>query len=294
MNASTGPDEGTWLWLDGSVLPAERARVAALDHGITVGDGVFETLKVFGGRPFALSRHLRRLRRSAAALDLAVPLEDSELASAVAQTVTAVERDGAPGQGPTAGRVRITVTGGPGPLGSDRFDVSPTVLVAASPAAPWPLTTAVVTVPWVRNERGALVGVKSTSYAENVKALTVAHRAGASEAIFANTVGSLCEGTGSNVFVVIDGRLLTPTLASGCLAGITRELLLEVVEVTETDALRLGDLVLASEAFLTSSTRDVQAIATVDGTALAAPCPGPITAAAAHAFAALQERDLDP
>lgn len=288
------PDGPTWLWLNGAVLPAEQARVAALDHGITVGDGVFETMKVIGGRPFALGRHLRRLRRSAAALDLTVPLDDRQLASAVEEAVAAVERDVASGQRPVAGRVRITVTGGPGPLGSDRFEVPATVLVAASPAPPWPLTTAVATVPWVRNERGALAGVKSTSYAENVKALTVAHRAGASEAIFANTVGALCEGTGSNVFVVIDGRLLTPTLASGCLAGITRELLLEMVEATETDGLRLGDLALAEEAFLTSSTRDVQAIANVDGVALPTPCPGPFTRAATEAFAALQERHLDP
>ncbi len=276
-----------WMWVDGSLTPAAEATVAALDHGLTVGDGVFETLKLVGGTPFALTRHLRRLHRSAAAIGLEVPVTDGELVEASARTIAACDPPG-------AGRLRITVTGGPGPLGSSRGAVPATVLVAAAPAAPWPDTTAVVTVPWCRNERSALTGVKSTSYAENVKALEVAHRTGASEAIFANTVGALCEGTGSNVFVVQSGRLLTPTLASGCLAGITRELLLELVEVTETDALRLGDLGDAEEVFLTSSTRDVHPVATVDGVDLPTPCPGPVTTAAQAAFADLQARTLDP
>jgi len=278
---------GTWVWVDGVLTPAAEARVDALDHGLTVGDGVFEALKVVGSTPFAMSRHLRRLRRSAGAIGLEVPLADHELVAAAADTITAAG-------GSEARRLRITVTGGLGPLSSDRAEAPPTVLIAASPAPPWPATTEVVTVPWCRNERGALAGVKSTSYAENVKALDVAHRAGASEALFANTVGSLCEGTGSNIFVVLEGRLLTPTLASGCLAGITRELLLEVVECTETDALRLGDLRRAEEAFLTSSTRDIHPIAAVDGSPLRTPCPGPLTLAAQQAFADLQTRTLDP
>ncbi len=283
-------DGSTWMWVDGRITPAADARVSALDHGVTVGDGVFETLKVVDGVPFALTRHLGRLRRSAGAIGLAVPLTDRELGAAAAETISAASSAGGPG----VGRLRITLTAGPGPLGSGRAEVPPTVLIAASGAAPWPPTTEVVTVPWCRNERGALAGVKSTSYAENVKALDVAHRAGASEALFANTVGSLCEGTGSNVFVVLDGRLLTPTLASGCLAGITRELVLTAVEVTETDALRLGDVHRAEEAFLTSSTRDIHPIAAVDGVALPTPCPGPLTRAAQAAFAELQGRNPDP
>lgn len=166
------------------------------------------------------------------------------------------------------------------------------MLITAAPAAPAPAVVDVVTVPWRRNEHSAVAGLKTTSYAENVVALARARAQGADEAIFANTAGDLCEGTGSNVFVVHDGLILTPPLSSGCLAGITRELLVEVVPVEERP-LPLDALGQADEAFLTSSTRDVVPIAHVDGRRLPA-APGPITAAAARAFADLVGRDLDP
>jgi branched-chain amino acid aminotransferase len=166
------------------------------------------------------------------------------------------------------------------------------VLVVCSPPPDWPPSEHVATVRWTRNEHGALAGLKTTSYAENVIALADANSRGAGEAIFANTKGDLCEGTGTNVFLVVDGVLVTPPLSSGCLAGITRELVCELVDVDER-AVPLGALAQASEAFLTSSTRDVHPIETVDGVALPA-CPGPRTLAAAAAFTACRARDLDP
>jgi branched-chain amino acid aminotransferase len=253
---------------------------------------VFETCKVVGRTPFALTRHLARLRRSARVLELAVPWSDEELTTTCAAAIDAAADDPA-NAAPGMGRLRITVTGGPGPLGSDRSDVAPTLVVAASPAAAWPATTAVATVGSTRNERSAVAGAKTTSYAENVVALADAHRRGASEAVMANTTGALCEGTGSNVFLVVDGELCTPSLATGCLAGITRELVCELLTVHERDDLTLEHLRTAPEAFLTSSTRDVHPIDNVDGTALAA-APGPRTRAAATAFAALQAQTLDP
>lgn len=282
----------TWVWTDGLVAPAGEARVDALDHGLTVGDGVFETCKVVDGTPFALTRHLARLRRSAAVIGLDLPWGDSQVRSACAKAVGAALVDEANAATGVA-RLRITVTAGSGPLGSDRHAVAPTLIVAAGPGAPWPATTDVATVEWVRNERSAVAGAKTTSYAENVVALAAAHDRGASEAIFANTTGALAEGTGSNVFLAIDGRLATPSLATGCLAGITRELVCEQVEVDERDDLTLDDLRHASEAFLTSSTRDVHPIARVDGVLLHA-VPGPLTTAAATAFAQLQASTLDP
>jgi branched-chain amino acid aminotransferase len=271
------------IWLDGRLVPAAEATISAVDHGVTVGDGVFETAKVVGGEPFALTRHLRRLRRSAEALRLVVPYDDDTLRAAVDAVLAA---------NPDAGRLRITLTGGPGPLGSDRGRQPATTIVAAAPLVPWAPTTSVVIAPWPRNERGALAGVKSTSYAENVIALEHAHEHGADEAVFLNTAGDLCEGTGTNLFVGIDGELVTPPLASGCLAGITRELVLEVVAVVERSL--PGDaLARADEAFLTSSTRDVHPISSVDGRPLPA-CPGPLTTAAAEAFAALVARTRDP
>ncbi|MEZ5140353.1 MAG: aminotransferase class IV [Acidimicrobiales bacterium] len=176
---------------------------------------------------------------------------------------------------------------------SDRSDVPPTLIVAAGPSGTWPPSAPVATVAWARNERSAVAGAKTTSYAENVVALADAHRRGADEAIFANTVGALCEGTGSNVFLEVDGQLCTPSLATGGLAGITRELVAEVVDVVERDDLTFDHLRATSEAFLTSSTRDVQPIARVDDTALPL-VPGPLTAAASDAFARLVADGLDP
>jgi branched-chain amino acid aminotransferase len=273
----------TAVWLDGRLLGPDEARVSAFDHGLTVGDGVFETLRVYGGVPFAQRRHLDRLARSAAGLGLALP-DRSVLERACAEVVAA-------GGGGDA-RLRLTVTGGPGPLGSGRGPGPPTVLAAVAPLAPVSPSAPVALAPWPRNERGPLAGLKTTSYAENVVLLAWARERGAEEAVVADTTGRLCEGTGANVFVVHGGRVRTPSLSSGCLAGVTRELVLERTDAEETD-LALDDLATADEAFLTSSTREVQPIGSVDGRLLPA-APGPCTVAAATAFRALVGSDLDP
>lgn len=282
----------TWAWVDGTLTSAAEASVSALDHGVTVGDGIFETCKVVDATPFALTRHLARLRRSAELIGLVLPWADDTLAAICTDTIAAAAADPA-NQEAGVGRIRITVTGGPGPMGSDRSDVPPTLIVAAGPGGPWPAVTGVATVPWTRNERSAVAGAKTTSYAENVVALARAHEQGASEALMTNTAGILCEGTGSNLFLEVDGQLCTPSLATGCLAGITRALVCEEVEVIERDDLTFDHLRSTAEAFLTSSTRDVHPIATVDGVALPH-APGPLTVAASSAFAALEARTLDP
>jgi branched-chain amino acid aminotransferase len=157
------------------------------------------------------------------------------------------------------------------------------VSVIGAPLAPPAPIANVVLAPWPRNERSPLAGVKSTSYAENVLALALAHDSGADEAVFANTAGNLCEGTGTNVFVAVDGRLVTPPLSAGCLAGVTREIVCELVDVDVRDV-PIDALRTATEAFLTSTSRRVQPIATVDGRDLPR-CPGPLTMAAADALA---------
>ena len=268
----------TTVWFNGALCDETDARISPFDHGLLTGDGVFETLKVTGGKVFAVRRHYERLLVSAAGLGLAdgVPAEEA-LRQAMAEVVAAnaVEE----------GRVRVTITGGPSPLGSDRGSAGPTLLVAAASMNPWPPTSDVVVVPWPRNERGALAGLKTISYGENVVALAYAHERGAAEAVFANLAGNLCEGTGTNVFLIVDGRLLTPPLSSGCLAGVTRALVLETTDAVEEDV-PIDRLAAADEAFLTSTTRDIQPIRAVDGTVLAA-APGPVTLAAMAAFAAL-------
>ncbi|WP_338675496.1 aminodeoxychorismate lyase [Streptomyces sp. SCSIO 30461] len=271
------------IWVNGGLKDAGAALVSVLDHGMTVGDGVFETVKATAGQPFALTQHLDRLTRSARGLGLPDPDLD-EVRHACEAVLEA---------NPMAlGRLRITYTGGLSPLGSDRGDTGPTLVVALGECGRRPDTTSVITVPWVRNERGALSGLKTTSYAENVVALSRAHERGASEALFANTVGHLCEGTGSNVFVVVDGRLHTPPLSSGCLAGITRALTVEWTGAQETQ-LPLDVLERADEVFLTSTLRDVQAVHRIDGRELSA-TPGPVTAKAMRVFEERAAADPDP
>jgi branched-chain amino acid aminotransferase len=271
------------IWVNGRLSTEEDARVSPFDHALLTGDGVFETLKVEDGVPFAVRRHLDRLGRSAEGLALDAPPAET-VRAALTEVVEANEL--------SQGVVRITLTGGPAPLGSDRGSDGPTLIVACGPPRGWGATAAVAVAPWPRNERSALAGLKTVSYAENVIALRFARERDATEAIFANLAGRLCEGTGTNVFVGVDGRMLTPPLSAGCLAGVTRELLLELGVVDEED-LPVSALAEADEAFVTSSTRDVQAIASVDGQALPA-APGPLTKAAADAFRDLQERNPDP
>ncbi len=198
-------------WVNGvDSCAGRRVSVSAFDHGLTVGDGVFETLKVVRGEPFALRRHLDRLITSARGLGLPDPDLDI-VRRAVSETLAA-------NASPSLGRLRITWTAGSAPLGSERGADTPTLVVAAGPGAVWPATESVVVVPWARNERSAVTGLKTTSYAENVVALAHARARRATEALFADTKGRLSEGTGSNVFVVVDGQLMTPSLACGCLA----------------------------------------------------------------------------
>ena len=276
------------IWVDGVLVDDDAARISPMDHGLLTGDGVFETLRVYGGVPFAWNRHLARLGHSAGALGLRPP-PDETLRDAADAVIAA---NGLPNC-----RLRITVTGGVAPLGSERGEVPPTVVVATGELRAWPPTADVVVVPWCRNERGATAGLKTTSYAENVRALALAHERGADEAIFPNTHDQLCEGTGSNVFLVVDGDLHTPPLASGCLAGVTRDLVIALADRTGIVCMERAEpidaLARAEEAFLTSSTREVHPIAHVDGQALPQ-APGPITTRLQAAWRELLAHDLDP
>jgi branched-chain amino acid aminotransferase len=275
------------VWVNGRMTGVDEPSIAALDHGVTVGDGAFETAKVDHGRVFAATRHARRLDRTLAGLGL--PEADHDY---IAEGVKAVLGTGDEIE---FGRLRYSVTGGAGPLGSDRDDSPLTYIVTAGAQPRPPASASVAVVPWTRNERSAVAGLKTTSYAENVVALSYAKERGAIEAVFANTRGELCECTGSNIFVVRDGVVLTPPLDSGCLAGITRELTVEWcredgMEVRE-QALPLEVLRDADEVFITSSTKDVLAINAVDDRGLD---PGPVTARAAEVFARLCTERLDP
>jgi len=297
----------SWIWFDGVVSPASTARVSATDRGLLLGDGVFETCVLVGGTPFALTRHLARLRRSAQIVGLVLPWPDSLIRSACDDVILAARGAGGSGSNRCGGdrpetnpsgtgvayRLRMTVTGGSGPLGPDRRDVTPTLLVAVGPTPARPATATVVTVPWRLNEHSPTVGAKTTSYLDHLLALDEARRQGADEAVLANTAGALCEGTGSNIFVADGATLCTPSTSTGCLAGVTRALVCEGVEVVERDDLTLDQLRSAPEAFLTSSIRRVHPISRIDGQDLPG-SPGPLTLAAAAALTAVQARTTDP
>jgi branched-chain amino acid aminotransferase len=270
------------VWLDGRLLDEEAARLSIWDHGFLVGDGVFETLRVYGGQPFALAEHLERLSESAVEMRIPPPVAE-ELEAAAREVLEANDLGEA--------RLRITVTSGTGPAGLARGSARPTVLVVALPVTPWPPASTAVISQVRRNAESPLAGVKTTSLAESVIAFAEARDSGADEALLLNTAGDLCEATTANVFVVRGGVVQTPSLESGCLAGITRDHVLRLCidNGIEAHERRLPAALLAEadEAFLTSSTREVQPLVAVDGRSIGAGEPGLLTRGLAAAYAAM-------
>ena len=245
--------QATHFWVNDELVPVKQAKVSVLDHGFTVADGVFETLLVLDGEVFARDLHLTRLAKSAAGLGIALP-DVTKLNSAIDQVLGAHKAM-------DFGRLRVTVTSGSGPLGSDRTNAEPTLVVSISAQDKWPDSTSALLVPWTRNEDSPLAGLKTTSYAENAYALDAAKSRGFSEALFCDTSKRLSEGTGSNVFLVSNDVVITPSDASGLLRGVTRDLVIKWaresgIEIEERDV-SPEELWDAQELFLTSSTRDV-------------------------------------
>jgi branched-chain amino acid aminotransferase len=243
----------TQLWCNGQWLDSLDFPSSPMDRATLHGLGLFETLLAIDGAPVFAGRHLGRLQQACARLgwDFSIP-------DFLGTAVELLARNDL-----TAGRarIRLVVTAGSGPVhdltpGSDRL-----VWMTALPVGdPSDSLTACLS-PWPRNECSALAGMKCASYAENLIALDHAHRQGFDETIFPNTAGHLCEAATANLFVVLGGALLTPPLASGCLPGITREVVIELAKdlgmpCEERDLLP-GELPRAEEVFLTSSIRGV-------------------------------------
>ncbi|MFT4551205.1 MAG: branched-chain amino acid aminotransferase [Verrucomicrobiales bacterium] len=289
MNQKNSPETQTCkVWMNGELIDESAAHISPFDHGLLTGDGVFETLIAYGDKPFATTLHWARLRRSAAVFGLDVP-DEATLNAACEATMEA--------NGISPSRLRVTITGGRAPLGSEKGDSGQTIIIAVGDLPGHGPEAIVHTVVYSRNERGATAGTKTISYGDNVIALAEAKAKGGTEAIFGNTQGHLCEGTGSNIFIIRAGRLITPTLESGCLAGCTRAVVLmlckqEGIEVFEEDTplAELGD---ADEAFLTSTLREVQPIASADGMPFKT-VNGEITRRLAAAFKAKIVVENDP
>lgn len=276
------------VWLDGALVPEHEARISPFDHGLTTGDGCFETLVTYWRMPFAFTRHYERLVRSAEGMGMkGIPSKEALL-----EAVKAVV-----GQNGFVDpvRIRMTITGGLSGLGLSRSGERCTSLVCAVPAPVFDESAKVWTVSGRRNERSAVAGLKTISCAEDVAALLEAQAQGADEALFANTKGDVCEGAGSNIFWVRDGVVHTPSLECGALAGITRGLVMELcgelgMKVAEVEE-PMNVLDTADEVFLTSTAREVQPVAILNGRRLFA---GATTLRLRKAYKDMVEDDLDP
>lgn len=236
------------VWLDGQILPEKDALVSAASPGLLVGMGVFETMAVYAGGVFAFGRHYRRLEEGCARIAFKAPAAEL-LETAMGDLLQA--------NGLTAGRGRARITLFEGTMGIQ-------TLVQVSPVQKREGYAQLVVSPYRRNELGGLAGVKATAYAENILALRVAAKIGADEVVILNSRGEVCEGATSNLFCIEEEKVVTPPLSSGCLPGVTREIVIELcqrmgIQVSE-EPLLLERLLMSDGVFLTGSLREVQAV----------------------------------
>lgn len=244
------------IWCDGQWLPADKSPSTALDRGAILGLGLFETMLALDGRPVFWDRHLARLSRSAERLGWVLELADLQeiCGQLLARNGLTVGR----------ARLRLTVTAGSGPLDDLTAGADRRIWLAATPLAAPPDSVTLGLSPWPRHERSALAGLKTASYGENLVALDEARQRGFQETLFFNTADQLCEAATANVFLVKNGRVSTPPLASGCLPGVGREVIWQLAQrhglAGDEWPLTMADLLAADEIFLTSATRGPVAV----------------------------------
>lgn len=243
------------VWINGEIFDAANASVSALDHGFTLGDGFFESVRVTDGKPCFLERHFVRMRQSADRLDIALEPSDADLRDAIDAMISRFGSDSA--------RLRVSVTSGLGPLGPVRGSAGSTITIAIDTLPEFSPTVRVVTVPWIRNERSPLAGIKSASWGEGVEMLRLVRQMGADEALLADSTGRLSEAIAANVFLMLDGELVTPTLSTGCLPGVARAVLLDAGLARERDV-DINEMQLVDEIFLASSISGIRAVVSID------------------------------
>jgi branched-chain amino acid aminotransferase len=284
---------GFFASVNGEIAPAHEARVPVLDNGFAFGDGVYETLRTYGGRPFHLDRHLARLRHSARLLGVAMPMDDRALGADVSRLLAHA--------GNPESYLRIMITRGVGDL-TYKFErvKGPTVVMITKPLEPFPERFYDEGIPVIvssvrRNHPRALdPAMKSCNLINNILATREAQAKGAFEPLLLNELGELAEGGGSNVFIVAGGTLLTPPLDAGILPGITRAVVLELAREVGVPAreepIAVKDLLAADEAFITSTLKEVLPIATVDGAPLAGGRHHPVATRLHEAYRAYAPR----
>jgi branched-chain amino acid aminotransferase len=268
-------------WVDGKRVDPASAHILVTDRGFTLADGIFETMRAYGGTIFRLNDHMARLSRGAERLGLPRPAHLAETLSTAMRELRDARADAV---------VRLTVSRGPGRHGlAPTRGESPTVVLTAQELTVFKTSIGVRTASGRRNEYAMSAGIKTLSYTDNVLALLEATAKGGEDAIFLDTGGHVSEATASNVFLVKNDAVHTPPLSCGAFPGITRAVVIELldgldVEVTHDEPVTPAELAEADEVFLTSSIREIAPVDTIDGRTLAA--PGPVTTAVMGAFAA--------
>jgi branched-chain amino acid aminotransferase len=283
------------VYVNGKFVPKETASVSVFDHGFLYGDGIYETLRAYHGKLFLLSKHLGRLKHSADAISLKLPLPLDKIGEALCETLNVNKL--------TEAYVRIHLSRGPGEIGLDPALCSaPTMIIVTKPFKDYPAEfyengVAVAVVTTRRNHPLAISPViKSTNFLNNILAKIESLKTGAYEGIMLNWEGYVAEGTISNIFMVKQGVLFTPDLATGILEGVTRDLVLHLARKARIPMkeikIKPHDLTNADECFLTNTTIEVMPVTRVDGNVIGNGKPGPVTIALREAYQREVARDV--
>lgn len=276
----TVPSEEMWIYLNGEFVRKHEAKVSVFDHGFLYGDGIFEGIRCYQGNVFRLDEHLKRLYESALSIMLEIPLSYEEMKAAVVETVRKNQLQNS--------YIRLVVSRGEGDLGLDpRNCPKPNVVIIADQIKLYPQELydngmEIVTIPTRRNVPDALnPKIKSLNYLNNILAKIEAARAGVMEALMLNTEGYVCECTGDNIFIVKDGRVVTPPTYLGALDGVTRRVIMEIcrdtgIECSEQPFTR-HDVFVADECFLTGTAAEIIPVTKLDGRPIGTGKPGPLT-----------------
>jgi len=282
--------------LNGRISDAQHALISVFDHGFLFGYGVYETLRTYDKVPFLFDRHMKRLRASADAIYVPVPVDDREMLRRIEQTMAAVP-------GLQEGYIRILLTRGAGEFSYDpKAAPEPTLAIVVKnfpepPAEKFEKGVRLSFVSFIRNHPESVnPRIKSNNLLNNALAMQEALKNGAEEALLKNHRGEIAECSQSNIFIVRNGAALTPPLDAGLLAGITREFVFEVgreAGVPVSDArIYENDVLGADEVFITGTTREITPVVAVGGRMIGDGKPGPITKALLARFREMARREV--